>query len=101
MVSLRSHLQRLWPSDYSPNRGTTEASRSDPIPPTDATLDIRGNAILRYLPSPKHISGSSPKSELGAPLLNLPSEVRCQIWEKALGGRTIHLEIEGGSLQGV
>lgn len=85
----------------SHNRGTTEVAFSDPGPSADAIFDIQGNAILLDPPSPKYISESNPNSELDTPVLSLPPEVRCQIWEEILGGHKIHLEVEKGCLRGV
>jgi hypothetical protein len=92
---------------------TKEAPLSHPAPPTDATIDIRGTATPLDPAAPNHISehiseSSCSNPDLGAragagaspPLLNLPPEIRHQIWAEILSGHNIHLEVEDGSLRG-
>ncbi|OBT82866.1 hypothetical protein VE02_08569 [Pseudogymnoascus sp. 03VT05] len=123
-------LRRLWPSTHAPHRETTETTEatgtpaadtkttkeappSHPPPPTDATIDIRGTAISLDSAAPNHITehisesscsnpdiGAGVGAHAGPPLLNLPPEIRHQIWAQLLNNHTIHLEVEKGSLRG-
>lgn len=92
---------------------TKETHPSDTAPPTDSTIDIRGTATPLDPPFPTHISSSThpnPEPSAGAgagagggagpPLLNLPPEIRHQIWAEILSNHTIHLEVAKGSLRG-
>ncbi|OBT71822.1 hypothetical protein VF21_09388 [Pseudogymnoascus sp. 05NY08] len=121
-------LRKLWPSTHATHRDTAETTEatgntaatkttkeappSHPAPPTDATIDIRGTAISLDPASLNHISEHFSESsnlscsnpglgaDAGTPLLNLPPEIRHQIWAEILSNHTIHLEVAKGSLRG-
>ncbi|OBT51750.1 hypothetical protein VE04_08730, partial [Pseudogymnoascus sp. 24MN13] len=86
----------------SPEIMATETTE-EAAPPAHATIDIRGTATPLDPSSPNPHSGRNPNLEPGASpplLLNLPPEIRHQIWAEILSGNTIHLEVERGSLRG-